>query len=85
VLAVELPDKDVLLLHQGSRQYFSLNRTGSLIWKMIESSASPAAIRQTLTDRFEVTPEAAGAAIGDLLADLQRHKLITLSEPRPPL
>ena len=38
-------------------------------------------MRQALFNRFEVTPEAAEEAVGDLMRDLKNHKLITMSDP----
>ncbi len=77
VLAVALPDEDVLLLHENSRQYFALNETGSLIWKMIEGAAAFEEIVQALCDRFDVGPEEAAAAITELLQELRENRLVT--------
>lgn len=82
VVSVELPDGDLLLLHQETRQYYTLNSTGALIWQYLERSAAPAEIGQALSERFDVTTEDANAAVCQLLTDLVHHKLISVSDSK---
>jgi hypothetical protein len=83
VLAMALPDQDIVLLHQDSGKYFSLNLTGSLIWRMLEASACHADIVRELVDRFDVTAEAATAALREFLHDLTIQRLITIPREEP--
>jgi hypothetical protein len=83
VLAVAMPDEDVLLLHQDTSQYYSLNKTGSIIWKMMERSLCDADIVRELVDRFEVTPDAASGALSEFIHDLKNQSLISTSQARP--
>jgi hypothetical protein len=83
VLAVQMPGEEMVLLHHHSGRYFSLNETGSLIWKKLEDFAGDAEIAQELVHRFDVTPEAALEAVRGFLHELQAQRLITFSEERP--
>jgi hypothetical protein len=83
VVSTQVPDGEMILLHLGTRQYFSLNQTATLLWKLMESSTTLAAMSQALFDRFAVSPEMAGETVRELMRDLQTHHLITLPESRP--
>jgi hypothetical protein len=82
VVASTLPNGEMVLLHLDTKQYYSLNQTGALIWKQMEQCASLAAMSQTLTEQFEVTAEAAREAVCALIEDLKSHKLVVLSKPK---
>jgi len=76
VVATPMPDGDTVLLHLRTSQYFSLNATGSLLWRLIQSSTDPDGMIQALSDRFEVTPRRARESVLELLRDLKAHQLI---------
>jgi len=82
VAVTTMPGGDMILLHLGTGRYFTLNQTGALIWKMMESSTALAAMSEALFDRFEVTPETAAETVHELMQDLKTHKLITIPESR---
>jgi hypothetical protein len=81
VVATAMPDGDTVLLHLRTSQYFSLNSTGSLMWKLMESSVSLAGMSQALLERFDVTPEVADETVLELVRDLKAHELIIDSQP----
>jgi hypothetical protein len=83
VVTTPVPGGETILLHLGTRQYFSLNQTGTLLWKLIEGSTPLAGLSQALFDRFEITPEAAGESVRELIETLRSHNLITIPELRP--
>ena len=83
VVSTQVPDGEMILLHLGTRQYFSLNQTATLLWKLMESSTTLAGMSQALFDRFAVSPETADETVRELMRDLQTHQLITLPESRP--
>lgn len=76
VVATALPDGDTVLLHLRTSQYFSLNASGSLLWRLIQNSTDPEGMSQALSDRFEVTPGRARESVLELLRDLKAHQLI---------
>lgn len=83
VLTSVLPNGEIVLLHPESGKYYSLNPTGSLIWQGLQRSASDAVLAGELVDRFDVTPEAASAAVHAFLRDLKKQRLITISQEEP--
>jgi hypothetical protein len=76
VVATTMPDGETVLLHLRTSRYFSLNATGSLLWRLMESSTDPEGMSQALSDRFDVTPRAARDSVWELLRDLEAHQLI---------
>jgi hypothetical protein len=54
----EVADEGVVL-HLGSRQYFSLNETGVLILNALEQPRSIGELITAVTDVYDVTPELA--------------------------
>jgi hypothetical protein len=77
VYAVAMPGEDVLLLHQDSGKYYSLNQTASLIWKMMADASSNADMIHELVDRFDITAEDAEAALSEFQHELTSQKLIS--------
>jgi hypothetical protein len=80
VVSSTLPNGEIVLLHLDTRKYYSLNRTGAIVWKLIECSTPLVDISQALFDQFDVTPESAGETVRDLMQELKTHKLITFTE-----
>ena len=67
-----------VVLHMGTRRYFSLNDTGAAIWRMLEDDVALAEIPAQLGHRYEVDPTAARIALARLLDELAAENLITL-------
>ena len=55
---------------------FSLNDTGAFIWRAFNGERSLGAIRNGLTERFEVAPEAAEADLRELVSTLVEAQLL---------
>ena len=79
VVTTVMPDGEMILLHLRTRQYFSLNKTGTLMWELMMKSTTIAGMGRALFDRFEVTPEAAEETVSELIEDLKSHRLIRIS------
>jgi len=54
----------------------TLNKTGKVIWEVLQKDTSKATILETLLDRFDVTPEQASQDIDMFLSTLQKHQLL---------
>jgi len=67
-----------VLLHMGTKRYFSLNETGAEIWRMLEQEVPVADIPGRLSASFDVPFEDARVAMVGLLATLAEHGLLTL-------
>lgn len=54
----------------------TLNKTGKVIWEVLQSQTSKQAIIEALTHRFEVSIEQASQDVDAFLAVLQKHQLL---------
>ncbi len=79
VVLTELKDGTGVLLHVGSRCYFTLNPTGVRVWKLISAGAATdaVAVARSLAASFpEADPAAIGADVAALLAELTTEGLL---------
>ena len=67
-----------VLLHMGSKRYFSLNATGAEIWRMLEEDCDVAGIPARLSASHDVSIEDARVAVDALLAALAEQDLLTV-------
>jgi len=74
-LSASLSDGAVLL-NLYTKQYFSLNETGSRIWSLLEQQASDDDIIETLVREYDVENAEAAQAVHRLLDDLVAERLI---------
>ncbi len=81
VIATELTDRhgapEAVLLNIATQQYFSLNATGTCIWKALERRQLLSAAVAELTAAFDVSPERAEASVLRLAETLVEAGLIT--------
>lgn len=82
VVATTLPDGGVVLLNLGTKRYFTLNETGSMIWDLLGKQFSAGAMAAELAARFDVSPEQAGESVRRLLNELAAQKLVHLGSPQ---
>lgn len=67
-----------VLLHMGTKRYFSLNDTGAEIWRMLEQQVAVSEIPARLTATYDVTLAEAHLAVAELLATLAEQGLVTI-------
>lgn len=67
-----------VVLHMGTKRYFSLNETGAAIWQLLEGGVALSELPERLSERYEVAIEDARAAVDALLAELEEQKLLSL-------
>ena len=75
VVHTELEDGAVLL-HLGTRFYYSLNEGGRTIWQMLESVDSPDSLTEGLLGQYQVTEDHARASLARFLQELDREQLV---------
>jgi hypothetical protein len=75
VVHTELEDGAVLL-HLGTRFYYTLNETGRTIWGLLESIDTPAGLTERLLGQYQVTADHARASVSRFLGELDREQLI---------
>jgi hypothetical protein len=79
VLFTQLDDGTGVLLHLGSGQYFTLNRTGVVVWKALTEGINDAErLAHRLCATFEVDLEEAEREASRLVGELQKDGLIRL-------
>jgi hypothetical protein len=78
VLLTELKDGTGVLLHLNTKFYFTLNRTGVLVWKLIAGGAhEAAAISAAIAAQYpDQDPGAVRQDVDALLAELRAEKLV---------
>ena len=81
VVDTEMEGEGVVLLHLESQIYFSLNETGTLIWKAMRQGLTLQEICQRLQDEFDVTADQAEQSVLALTRDLAQQKLVQKEEP----
>ncbi|MBI2376280.1 MAG: PqqD family protein [Deltaproteobacteria bacterium] len=77
VVSTELREGETVLLHLGKRRYFSLNRTGQVIWDAIGRGSSFGEIVSQLVARFSVSNDRAEKSVESLLSRLEAASLIS--------
>ena len=76
--ACAVVEDGAVVLHMGTKRYFSLNETGAAIWRMLEDGVALSEIPGRLTQLYEIDEPAAQAALTRLLTELAAEELITL-------
>ena len=78
VIATELENNEAVLLHLGTKKYYSLNETGLRIWQMLSEGASLLRVHETLQNEYDIAPDHAEKCILDLTNELLNEKLLTI-------
>ena len=78
VVATELGEKEMVLLHMETQNYFSLNVTGLRIWAGVQQGRSFGEISQQLCEEFQVESEQATTSVFNLIHELSQQNLIQI-------
>ena len=78
VVCTELKDDEGVLLHLGTQAYYSLNKTGLFIWRLMAKGLTLGEIAGEVEGRFEVSSADARRSVGDLADELAAAKLVKL-------
>ena len=82
-VACVVADETVILqLREGV--YYGLNTVGTCVWQAAQSSCRVEQIVDAVVREFDVSRERCLADVRELLSDLERHELITLSAGATP-
>ena len=76
--ACALVEDGAVLLHMGTKRYYSLNETGAAIWHLLENEVPVSEMGARLVEEYDVDPRAADEAVADLLAELAAEALISV-------
>ena len=80
VVDTELEGHETVLLHLDTTQYYSLNATGTRIWKSLRQGLSLQEISNRLQQEFVVDADRANTSVLALADDLVRQRLAAHSE-----
>lgn len=78
VIHTKLANGEVVLLHFGSEEYFSLNETGSRIWALLDGKTTLQEIGREIESRYDVSEEQALRSVAELAEQLIAQKLVTV-------
>jgi hypothetical protein len=83
VVFSELSDGEGVLLHMDSKLYYSLNPTGSFMWRILEKKegTQPTHLVDQLVDRYKISQDLAQADVQEFLRDLLSEQLIQKNAP----
>lgn len=76
VVVTELDGKEAVLLHLGTKMYFTLNETGLRIWQMLSNGLTPEEINERFLTEFDVSPEKGKESVLRLIHELIQEKLV---------
>ena len=80
VVITELENEEAVLLHLGTKNYFTLNDTGLYIWQMLSRGLTLGEISEKLQERYEVTHEKAKKSVLNLIDGLITEKLVKVAD-----
>jgi Coenzyme PQQ synthesis protein D (PqqD) len=69
-----------VVLHMGTKRYFSLNETGAEIWRLLESDVPFADVPRRLSERYDISVDAARASVTELVAALAAEGLLAVED-----
>ncbi len=72
----EVLDGEAVLLHVRTGQYFTLNRSGTRIWQLIEQHGNLERVTSMLCSEYDIDEQTAAADIAELVAHLTSKGLV---------
>lgn len=73
---------DGVVLHLGTRRYFSVSESGLALLQALETPRTIEELVQVLLDRYEVSPEQAAASVRQFLETCRTAELLLEEGPR---
>jgi hypothetical protein len=73
--------EELILLDPATREMFSLNATGRVVWRALVEGGGRALAIARLTEAFDVEPDAASADVDALIARLAAAGLLEGAPP----
>ncbi|MFI5248744.1 MAG: PqqD family protein [Gemmatimonadales bacterium] len=70
-----------VVLHTGTKRYYSLNETGARIWSLLEEHGDPQRAIATIAAEYGIARDEAAKAVNDLVAQLTAAGLLRDSAP----
>jgi len=77
VVVTELDDKEAVLLHLETKNYYTLNDTGVRIWQLLCAGLSISEIIKKIDNEYEMTSESSEESVLRLVQNLLAERLLT--------
>lgn len=81
VTYTKLDEEEAVLLNLETKQYFSLNETGLLIWERLQEQSALADVAAALSQSYDVEQEAALRYVRRFVETLRQDGLVTAQAP----
>ena len=78
VVVTELDGNEAVLLHLGTKMYYTLNETGIRIWKLLSEGRTIAEASETIHDEYDILPDAAQKSVLNLTRELITENLLRI-------
>jgi coenzyme PQQ synthesis protein D (PqqD) len=69
-------DGGMVVLHMGTKRYYSLNETGAELWRLLENGTTAALAADRLAQLYDVAQAEASRAVNRLIRDLIIEDLV---------
>jgi Coenzyme PQQ synthesis protein D (PqqD) len=69
-----------VVLHMRTKRYYSLNETGTFVWRGLEDGLEESDITAKIVGEFDVRTDEARIAVAGLLGELVKESLICAAE-----
>ena len=67
---------DIALMNQYTSKYFTMNKTGSIVWDMVQEPAKTAEIVEAVCKKYNVSPEVCERDVHAILRSMHDAQLI---------
>ena len=76
VVVTELDDNEAVILHLGTKMYYTLNETGIRIWQLLGEGHSISEASEAIHKEYDILPDAAQKSVLNLTHELIAEKLV---------
>ena len=76
----EIIDGEAVIVNMANGKYYSIDKVGADIWGLIESGANLSQIIDTVSHRYQGSPDGIETSIKRLLAEMEEEALILAEE-----
>ena len=80
LVAADVGNERIAILHQTTGNYYLFNRTGSNIWSLIAEPKTIDAIARALVDQYDIDDQTCRITIREFLERMETNGLVKLTE-----
>jgi hypothetical protein len=79
-IAAKVIDGEAIIINLANGIYYSMDKVGGLIWDLLQVGYSLEEIMVAVTERYDVSREQVQADVQELVEELLRENLVSVSE-----